>query len=58
MKNNILKTIFQACDYDNGQLFRICPKCGERKSETEFGWRKMNKEKGPIRNQSYCKKCR
>ena len=54
---NIFKTIFQTSKYDNGELFRVCPKCHEEKPLSDFGLRKMTKN-GPVRNQSYCKKCR
>lgn len=59
MKNNEKENvIIQASGYKDGKLTRICPKCKEEKPLEDFGLRKMDKEKGPVRNQSRCKKCR
>ncbi len=55
---NNLKTIIQGSNYEDGKLFRICPKCHKQKPVSEFGLRNMDKEKGPVRIQSYCNKCR
>lgn len=49
MNKNVVKPILQTTRYKNGELFRMCPKCGKEKSLFDFGLRKMTK-KGPIRN--------
>lgn len=59
MKNNGKENvIIQASGYKDGKLTRICTKCGKEKPLEDFGLRKMDKEKGPVRNQAQCKKCR
>ena len=50
------KTIVNADGYDGSEPTRECPKCGERKPISEFGYRDMGND--IIRNQSWCKNCR
>ncbi|MCI5724673.1 MULTISPECIES: hypothetical protein [Fusobacterium] len=54
MKN--MEIIINASGYNGSQPTRICPKCGEEKPLSDFGYRKMEEKK--VRNQSWCKKCR
>lgn len=56
MSENPKRPKVQSAGYNGSEPTRICPHCGEEKPLSEFGWRKM--EKGNIRNQSWCKKCR
>jgi hypothetical protein len=53
---NSVSPIIQASGYDEGELTRVCPHCGEEKPMSEFGLRDMGN--GTIRNQSWCKDCR
>ena len=55
---NTLTITIQASRYENGQVFRKCPKCKEEKDFVEFGFRDMGKQQKEIREQSYCKVCR
>ncbi len=42
--------------YNGSEPTRECPKCGQTKPLSEFGWRDMGN--GVVRNQSYCRRCR
>ena len=53
---NDLTAKIQASGYDDGELTRVCPECGEEKPLSDFGLRDMGG--GEIRNQSWCKACR
>lgn len=56
-KNN-KRTVIQSSGYNGSELTRVCPKCGEEKPISEFGYRNMGDKSGTIRNQSWCKNCR
>lgn len=53
---NDKKPIIQTKGYNGSEPTRVCPKCGEEKPLSEFGYTNMGD--GNIRNQSWCKKCR
>lgn len=42
--------------YNGSEPTRKCPRCGQTKPLSEFGWRDMGN--GEVRNQSYCSRCR
>ena len=54
--NKKQKTTINACGYNGSEPTRKCPKCGEEKPLSAFGFRKMGS--GEVRNQSWCKDCR
>lgn len=54
---NSNRPIVQASGYNGSEPTRVCPKCGEEKPISKFGYRKMTKD-GIVRNQSWCKDCR
>lgn len=56
-KNNQKATI-NVSGYNGSEPTRICPHCGEEKPLSEFGYRRMKKETGEVRNQSWCTECR
>ena len=55
-KKNDDRPIIQSTGYNGSEPIRICPKCGEEKPISDFGFRKMGN--GTVRNQSWCKECR
>ena len=54
--NNYDIAVANTNGYNGKEPTRECPKCGQTKPLSEFGWRNMGG--GVIRNQSYCSKCR
>lgn len=52
------RVIITADGYDGHQPTLVCPHCHKRKPLSEFGFRKMNNGKGPVRNQPWCRECR
>lgn len=59
MTTNNDRPIIQSHSYNGSEPTRICPHCGKEKPLSEFGFRKMKKNKKEIiRNQSWCKDCR
>ena len=55
-QNDQVYTVIQASRYDDGKLYRVCPKCKKEIPMSNFGYRKM--DNGTVRNQSWCKVCR
>ena len=53
---NTERPIVQTSGYNGSEPTRVCPKCGQEKPISEFGYRDMGN--GEIRNQSWCKSCR
>jgi predicted RNA-binding Zn-ribbon protein involved in translation (DUF1610 family) len=45
-----------AIEVKGNKVYLTCPKCGERKPISKFGYRMMTS--GEVRNQSWCYKCR
>ena len=52
----MVKVTIDADGYNDGELTRVCPHCGEEKPMDDFGYRNMGDDN--IRNQSWCKECR
>lgn len=52
MTTNNDKPIIQSHGYNGSEPTRICPHCGKEKPLSEFGFRKMKK------NKNWCKDCR
>ena len=56
MRGNNERPVIQSSGYNGSEPTRTCPKCGEEKPLSDFGFRQMGD--GQVRNQSWCKECR